>query len=81
MKKLIVKTNEWYENLSDMKRLSFFLIVIMGSLIVAQYFMYARNFIWAFPIWAGTICFWRCGYVFINWHEWYKKTHSKQNKN
>ena len=80
MKKLIVKTNEWYENLSEMKRLSIFLIVIMGSLMVAQYFMYARYFIWAFPIWAGTICFWRCGYVFINWYEWYKKTH-KQNKN
>lgn len=75
MKKLIVKTNQWYENLSDMKRLTFFLIVIMGSMIVSQYLTYEKNSIWAFLIWAGTLCSWRCGYVFINWHEWYKKTH------
>ena len=74
---MIVKTNKWYDNLPEIKRLLFFLVVIMGSLIVTQYFMYALNFIWAFPIWAGIICFWRCGYVFINWIEWYKKTHKK----
>ena len=72
MKKLIIKTNEWYENLSEIKRMLFFLIVIMGSLIVSQYFMYAQNFTLAFPIWAGTLCFWRCGYFFINWFEQFK---------
>lgn len=72
MIKLIIKTNEWYENLSEIKNVLFFLVVIMGSLILTQYFMYVQNFIWAFHIWAITLCFWRCGYFFINWFKQFK---------
>ena len=77
MKKIIVKSNKWYDNLSEPKRTLFFLIAIMGSMIFAQYLMYEKNFMWAFPIWALFFSFWRCGYIFINWYEWYKN----QNKN
>ncbi len=72
MKKLIIKTNEWYENLSDIKHLMFFLIVIMGGLIVAEYLMYVKNFIWGIPIWATLILIWRGGYVFVKIKEEYK---------
>lgn len=67
MKRLIIKTNQWYDNLPDGKRTGFFLFFVLGSLIVAQYFTYVENFVWAFPIWAFVICFWRVGYVF----DWY----------
>jgi len=69
MKKFIIRTNKWYDNLPELKRFLFFLIVIMGSLFVAQYLMYVEDFIWAFPIWALLVCFWRIGYVFIQWYE------------
>jgi len=72
MKNIIIKSNEWYDDLSEMKRLSFFLIVIMGSLVIVQYLMSGKNSVWSFPIWASFIAFWRCGYIFIQWYESYK---------
>ena len=66
MKKLIIKSNKWYDNLPDGKRLGFFLVFILGSLIATQYFMYVKNVVWAFPVWAGVICFWRLTYFYIN---------------
>lgn len=64
MKNFILKTNKWYDNLPEPKRSLFFLIVIMGSLIAVQYLTYAKNYIWAFPLWATIICSWRCIYMF-----------------
>lgn len=73
MKNWIVKSNEWYDNLPEIKRDLFFLIVIMGSLLIAQYFMIVEDFIWAFPIWAFFISFWRISYVFYLWKNNTKK--------
>ncbi len=72
MKKLITKSNEWYDNLPELKRLLFFLIVIMGSLILTMCIFYILNFVWSFIIWASILAFWRCGYIFIKWYDWYK---------
>lgn len=77
MKKFIIKSNEWYDDLKEPKRVLFFVVVVMGSLIFAQYLMYAKNFIWAFPIWALTVSSWRVSYSFIRATEDYKKRKRK----
>lgn len=56
---LIIQSNKWYDNLSEIKRLLFFLVIIMGSLIYSQYLSYVENTIWAFPIWAIVVLIWR----------------------
>ena len=73
MKNWIVKSNKWYDNMPEPRRTIFFILVIMGSLIVTQYVTYALKFYFAFPIWAVVIGAWRMSYVFINWREDYKK--------
>ena len=62
MRKFILNSYEWYDNLPEPKRTIFFFIVIGGSLVVAQWLMVSKIFIWAFPIWATTIFLWRGGY-------------------
>lgn len=64
MRKLIIQSNEWYDNLPEPKRSLFFLIVIFGSLVVAEYFSIIKGFIWAFPIWAVIFSLWRLTYIF-----------------
>ena len=65
MKNFIIKSNEWYDNLSEVPRFLFFLLVAVGGLALTEYFMYVHKFIWAFPIWAGTLLFWRMSYVIM----------------
>ena len=72
IKKLIIKSNEWYDNLPEPKRSLFFLIVVFGGLIISQYFMFVENSVIAFIIWSSLIS-WRCGYIFIDWIDQYKK--------
>jgi hypothetical protein len=71
MRKLIIQSNEWYDNLIPTKRLLFFVVVIMGTLMIAEYLMYIYDFIWAIPIWFLMFFIWRCGYNFIMWRTWY----------
>ncbi len=78
MKKIIVKTNEWFDDLPEIKRLLFFIFVLAGSLLVALYFVYAKNFIWAFPIWAGTAWSWRFSYILVKIKERSKKIKNKK---
>lgn len=66
MKKLIIKTNRWYDNLPEPKRILFFLIFIMGTLIIAEYIMYFTVCYFAIAIWAFVIGLWRLTYFFIN---------------
>ncbi len=63
---LIIKSNKWYDNLSEIKRLLFFIIVIMGSLIFVQYLSYVKDIMWAFPIWALVILIWRGVAIFLS---------------
>jgi hypothetical protein len=77
MKKLIIKSNEWYDNLPEPKRTFFFLIVIMSTMLFAQYLTVCGKFIWAFPIWCTVFIVWRASPTFINWYEWYKKIKQK----
>lgn len=65
IKNLIIKTNNWYDNLNELPRFIFFLFVIMGSFIVAMISMQEYNFIWALPTWFLIFCLWRVSYVFI----------------
>ena len=65
MKNLIIKTNKYYDSLPEMKRLLFFLIVIGGSQLMALFFMYVYDFIFAFLIWAGMVFLWRGSYIFL----------------
>ncbi len=78
MKSVIIKTNEWYDNLPEGKRFLFFLVVIMGTSIVTQYLMICQKFFWAFPIWVIVFCFWRIVYVFFDWRDKYKKIKKKE---
>ena len=73
MKKLIIKTNCWFDCLKEPQRTLFFFIVIMGGTFVASYLFYVKDFIWAYPIWFSIICFWRVGYIFIKAYDNYKK--------
>ena len=79
MKKLIIKSNKWYDNLPEPKRTLFFLIVILGSLIVSECISVyvSNNIFWGFIIWNVVFCSWRISYVFIDWIDDYKKMHSK----
>lgn len=65
MKRLIVRSNEWYDNLKEPKRTVFFLIFVMGTLIIAQYFMVIESNPFWFIGWATLLTMWRCGYIFI----------------
>lgn len=72
MRKVIIRINKWYDSLPDPKRSLFFLIFVVGSLILTQYLTYAQGSIWAFPIWASSMALFRVSYVFINWFDDYK---------
>ena len=72
MKNPIVQSNEWYDNLSEPKRTLFFLVFVMGTLILTQYLTYGQDLWYAFPIWASVIASWRISYVFIQWRKEYK---------
>ena len=65
MRKLIIKSNEWYEDLSELKRDLFFLIVIFGSLLVVQVLMYTQDNPWGFVVWATVFTTWRLSYIII----------------
>lgn len=65
MKKIIVRSNEWYDTLKEPNRTLFFMVFIMGTLIIAQYFMFVQNNPFLFMGWAIIICLWRCTYIFI----------------
>lgn len=65
MRKIIVRSNEWYDTLKEPNRTSFFLVFIMGTQIIAQYFMFVQNNPFWFMGWASIICFWRGSYIFI----------------
>jgi len=69
IQKLIVKTNQSFDNMSDVRRILFFLIFIMGSLLFVQYLLYIRNIVWPLPLWVATFSAWRCSYFFIKWIE------------
>ena len=65
MRRLIVRSNEWYDNLKEPNRVLFFLVFVMGTLIVAQYFMVVENNPFWFMGWSLLLTLWRCGYIFI----------------
>lgn len=65
MKKIIVRSNEWYDNLKEPNRVLFFLVFVMGGLIVSQYFMYVKQNPWVFVGWVLGLTLWRVSYVFI----------------
>jgi len=73
--KAIVKSNSWYDNLPELKRDLFFLVVIFGSLIVAQLLghIYKMGIPWPFIIWASVVAAWRCTSVFYHWRKDYLK--------
>jgi len=73
MKNIIIKTNKWYDNLSDGKRLFFFLFIIMSTMLFTQYLTISRKFFWAFPIWIIVFLYWRISYFYIDLKESYKK--------
>jgi hypothetical protein len=61
--KLIYSSNEWYDDLADGKRELFFVLVIMGTLAVAQILMYCYDIWYGVPIWAGVFLLWRMPYM------------------
>ena len=63
MRNTITQSNEWYDNLPELKRDLFFLVFIFGSLLIAQFLMYVEDFIWALPIWMVVWSSWRLPYV------------------
>ena len=65
MKGIIVRSNQWYDNLKEPNRALFFLVFVMGGLIVAQYFRYVENNPWVFVGWALVLTLWRVSYIFI----------------
>lgn len=69
MKKLIVKPNEWYDNLKEPKRTLIFIIFVFVPLFLSQYIIYGTDGKWSrlvFPAWIIFISIYRISYVFIN---------------
>jgi hypothetical protein len=63
MRNPIKQSNQWYDNLPELKRGLFFLVFIFGSLIVTQFLQYVKGYTWAFPIWATIWSLWRIPYI------------------
>lgn len=66
IKKAIFNSNRWYDNLPEPKRLLFFLVFIMGTFILTQYFSYTTQNFMIFPIWALIVSIWRGVYILSN---------------
>jgi hypothetical protein len=64
MKNWIVKSNEWYDNLPELKRFLFFFFGIMGSYTLVMLVLFP-NCVWAFPIWAFFVVSWRLNYIIM----------------
>lgn len=81
MRELITKSNEWYDNLPELNRFLFFVVVLIGviqsALYVCMYIISPINSIFVFPIWATLMFLWRGGYFFIKWREWCIKQKNK----
>jgi len=75
MRKFIVKTNEWYDNLKEPKRSIMFLVFIMSTLLIAQYFMVVCGNPWIFVGWTIVLISWRMSYSWLKFTKWYKKTY------
>lgn len=73
MKKIIIKTNQWYDTLPEFRRALFFLIVILGSLLISQYYMHVEKLFWIFPVWVLSMSGWRIAYIFIQLKDAYDK--------
>lgn len=59
MKKIIIKSNGWYDDLPDSKRTSFFLIFIVGTFFIVQICAYVFGLILLLPMWLIIISLWR----------------------
>lgn len=63
MKNIIIKSNSWFDTLSDTKRTLFFLVAICGSFLIVQI---VSNFIlktpWPTILWLSGVSFWRLSY-------------------
>lgn len=64
MKNFIIKSNEWYDDLPELKRFLFFLLFLVGGLLVCEFFLSLDN-PWPFVIWTSCLTFWRMSYTFI----------------
>ncbi len=62
--KLIYSSNAWYDDLPDGKREAFFVLVVMGTLAIAQILMYCYDIWYGVPIWTVTFLLWRLPYMF-----------------
>lgn len=69
MRNPITQSNEWYDNLPELKRDLFFLVFIFGSLLVAEYLMHVEGFIWAMPIWMVVWSLWRIPYILTRYRK------------
>lgn len=71
MKKIrnaIYRSNEWYDDLPELKRFLIFLWVIGGSLFITQILLYVYNIWYAFPI---------VTFIFVSWRIIYFKRRKK----
>lgn len=65
MKKLIIKSNEWYDNLPEPKRTIFFFAAIMAPFLITNVITTTTKHWWAFPVCVVVFMVWRLGYVLI----------------
>ena len=63
MRNPIKQSNQWYDNLPELKRDLFFFIFIFGSLLVAQVLTYVEDKLWALPTWMIIWSLWRIPYI------------------
>lgn len=65
MKKLIIKSNKWYDNLPEIKRDIIF-VCILFVIIITDYISNIIDLFWLFPLSVFLIVFWRIAYILIN---------------
>lgn len=65
MKKFIIKSNEWFDNLPDIIRMIFFLGAIF--LVLIAQILSGMNFLWIWVAFITLTVFWRVSYTLVNW--------------
>ncbi len=65
MRKIVTKSNEWYDSLPENKRFLYFMAFIMCSLLIVEGLFYLGDFLWAIPMWIIAVCTWRVPYIYF----------------
>ncbi|MEK6829722.1 MAG: hypothetical protein AABY15_06400 [Nanoarchaeota archaeon] len=65
IRKAIIKSNRWYDNLKEPNRTFFFIFIVMVPLFFTQFLLVVYEVWWPTPLWALVFILWRMSYFLI----------------